>query len=761
MTTADLQKKVSEILGVSVSEKELAFEIFISKIRDLLTDEVTLKVQRVGFFQLKKNIDKTAADSLLFIPLSEELYRESKNLFLTIPIPVQQNTEDEIVSDVFSIGVGKPILPLSESENQNTETSYAILRKSIEERVVEILSEADQLPNFNIWEDYYKSVRYVEHEDEKDKLSELTADIDFKEEFMAEDLTKNLLELSSELDIQENEEKNDKPSEVSLYDLLGDYQAENLVEEQRLIGDYENEINNSQVDDDELEKSLLNVIENVEESTDEPDISIIQNDEIENEEKEIESEIKEVGHGFDEVESIVDDLLKNYETEENIPKEDTTPKDNDAFEEVIEEKNSAGKEDTKETEPPVSEIESIIGDLSGSFDDDFIEDEKEDSNSVEESTETIEDLLEIEVPTQSKEILFEIKRESMLDEVDLEAAKENDEVEPVYFLGLKNKDYEPVEWDWGDELKEEFGVEFLKEEKERIESEKKEERDDEEPDNLEQIFRRAKPKVTKHLDDFDNNPDENKKEPFEQHQVLEFSGQPTRYKFIEDDSAPKTGINDDIFDQLQEASEENMKSNDKGFSFGKVFLIILSSFIVVAALIIYFLAGNKGSQQTNIESKNGIENYSLDNDAVQNQVDTSLVASDDYNDFPRVPTAPVQGTQSNNTPVQQNIQNQQLSAQQGNNKKTNLENDLYRKLETDTRVGKTIYFDGKTYNYQVSSWRNKAKAEQEVKRLRGLGFDAFLTEAFLPEKGGTWYRVRIGNYKTREEAEQNSIKQNI
>ncbi len=778
MTTADLQKKVAEILGVSVSEKELAFEIFISKICDVLTDEVTLKVQRVGFFQLKKGFTRTTAESLLFIPLSEELYRDSKNLFLTIPIPARQNTEEESDSDVFSIGVGKPILPLSENETQNTETSYAILRKSIEERVVEILSEADQLPNFNIWEDYYKSVRYVEHDEEKDKLSELTADLDFKEEFMTEDLTKNLLELSSELDDQETESKNEVSQEVSLYDLLGDYQAENPPIEKRLIGDYETEEDKSQFDEDELEKSLLSVIENTEDNSDEPEVNIIQDEEEkvkeefgeieESETEEVKSDSQEIGHGFDEVENIVSDLLKNYESDENVSKEETAQINENVFEKLVKNEQDADEEINKENElsnDKIDEIESIIGDLSNSFEDDFnnYENEKEESDDKknDDSTDEVEDdLLEIEVPTQNKEVLFEIKRESMLDEVDLEAAKENDDVEPVYYLGLKNKEGEPVEWDWGDELKEEFGVEFLKEEQEKLELEKTKEEPDDEPDTLEQIFRRAKPKITKHNDVLDK-PLTDESEFSEPHQVLEFSGQPTRYQFVEDNPTSKTNINSTNNTALNETSEEVMNSNDNGFSFGKIFLIIFSSFVVVAALIIYFLMSNKESDQVITSSKTGGESYSLEQDATQNPIDTSQIITDDFNDFPRVAVLPPKGTQTGNTAVQQNVPSPQISSITNDNKKSSQDNQLYRKLETDTRVGKTIYFDGKSYNYQASSWRNKAKAEQEVKRLRGLGLDAFLTEAFLPEKGGTWYRVRIGNYKTREEAEQNSIKNNF
>jgi cell division protein FtsN len=34
------------------------------------------------------------------------------------------------------------------------------------------------------------------------------------------------------------------------------------------------------------------------------------------------------------------------------------------------------------------------------------------------------------------------------------------------------------------------------------------------------------------------------------------------------------------------------------------------------------------------------------------------------------------------------------------------------------------------------------------------GFDAYVQQADIPSKGGTWYRVRVGRYATQQDAEQ-------
>ncbi|MCX7875577.1 MAG: SPOR domain-containing protein [Melioribacteraceae bacterium] len=65
---------------------------------------------------------------------------------------------------------------------------------------------------------------------------------------------------------------------------------------------------------------------------------------------------------------------------------------------------------------------------------------------------------------------------------------------------------------------------------------------------------------------------------------------------------------------------------------------------------------------------------------------------------------------------------------------------------------KTIFSDGSKFVFQVSSWKNKAKAESEVRKLKAKGFDAFIVEANIPERGGKWYRVRVGYYNSIDEA---------
>lgn len=65
-------------------------------------------------------------------------------------------------------------------------------------------------------------------------------------------------------------------------------------------------------------------------------------------------------------------------------------------------------------------------------------------------------------------------------------------------------------------------------------------------------------------------------------------------------------------------------------------------------------------------------------------------------------------------------------------------------LESETPMGK--------YAIQVGSYPTAAEASSVVGQWKGKGYTAFMSVGQIPQRG-TWYRVRIGGFPTREEAE--------
>jgi cell division septation protein DedD len=57
------------------------------------------------------------------------------------------------------------------------------------------------------------------------------------------------------------------------------------------------------------------------------------------------------------------------------------------------------------------------------------------------------------------------------------------------------------------------------------------------------------------------------------------------------------------------------------------------------------------------------------------------------------------------------------------------------------------------HTVQVGSYRSKMQASTLVEKLNKKGYPAYLIEASIPQKG-LWYRIRVGYFQTREEAEK-------
>jgi cell division protein FtsN len=55
---------------------------------------------------------------------------------------------------------------------------------------------------------------------------------------------------------------------------------------------------------------------------------------------------------------------------------------------------------------------------------------------------------------------------------------------------------------------------------------------------------------------------------------------------------------------------------------------------------------------------------------------------------------------------------------------------------------------------QLGAYREEATAQTIIQRLSGKDYQAQVMAKDLPAKGGKWYRVRIGPFKNREEAEK-------
>lgn len=905
MKPAELHKRVAEVLGVSVSQKELAFEVLIESVSDILTEGITLKIPHIGFFQLKTDLQKSnTRKQVMYSALPEDFDPSEKILYHTFDVNAKYKNPSEIEPQVFSIGVGKPLLPLHDEESSyDSETSYVMLRKSIEERVREVLTESDQIPNFNIWEDIYSNKLDDEdiEEDISTKLFNLTKDLHFEEEqktiepeihpqhqkFLNTLLLSDKPEASEDFFVEEKDEEillieNMQKEQIVEDDL---YKLDELVTEKSLsVTDL--------LDDDvwtgknEVEKDL-----NVEE------VAALQEYMLEINPNHVDEQV-EITIPASHIESEINDVINELQV--NILDEPLQEKEEISFGGKAEsEKIEAISPDEEEIDYSSIENANISDSRGGEVLKNLLYDDE-----VEQATSSFNEIT-IEPPSSAKDLLFTLKEDpeevrsawAIIEEdlkgiinnelkeydhekiandnsrvlndlledasqrkVDMDSTDEFEDDDPVAESPEEIITAEKIEWSWGDELKEEFGVsqheetteinapnmlgiideEVPQNEIENFKFDLEKTRQDlfsrlentlekevtalhenynisiEPPKELELNAKQkheplSEPehirKILDSYEDVENKLLQELRKPETQVEesqhlvefkdekvILDFKTPPPRYEFIEETPSPiieqdfpeepiltkpkrmtilleRNELHEavsKIVDPEQEQYVEEEKPRKQKNLFGKLFIITLAAFMVVTSVAIFlYIRSLSGTSET--ETK---ESLSQQNNEVQTNVDPQIAVQnsreslglnpDDFSEFPTTATPPEPVKEGNTVDVSKLLGKSKVTNTPKNEEivrqaqKEELEKKKLPFTDTkpsgETRLSDMVFFDGKAFNFQISSWKNKLLAQSEVDRLRSLGYNAFLVEAYLPNKGGTWYRIRIGTFKSEQEA---------
>ena len=75
-----------------------------------------------------------------------------------------------------------------------------------------------------------------------------------------------------------------------------------------------------------------------------------------------------------------------------------------------------------------------------------------------------------------------------------------------------------------------------------------------------------------------------------------------------------------------------------------------------------------------------------------------------------------------------------------------------REKSTVVQLSNSVEEPGKVWYVQVNAFPDEKSGKVSVDRLKNKGYNAYLTEAL--NNGKLWYRVRVGEFSTREEAER-------
>ena len=116
---------------------------------------------------------------------------------------------------------------------------------------------------------------------------------------------------------------------------------------------------------------------------------------------------------------------------------------------------------------------------------------------------------------------------------------------------------------------------------------------------------------------------------------------------------------------------------------------------------------------------------------------------------------------SNNSPSRKIIEKKSEDTKVENAANNGIENNNDKSVTEDLtnfpkqnieKITDYIFKYGKIYVVQVSSWKTKDKAVNQVELYKSTGKNAFLEDITI--KGSLWYRVRVGNFNSLTEAKQ-------
>ncbi len=289
---------------------------------------------------------------------------------------------------------------------------------------------------------------------------------------------------------------------------------------------------------------------------------------------------------------------------------------------------------------------------------------------------------------------------------------------------------ESTEWDWGDELKAEF-----KENQNEPEISNVEQTGSDEEQNNEIDFEEEEAEIDENIESGLSSGDNQKDEDTDEKKDEETRQEPTSVHHTVLFSPENTNTQESMKNTPSLSSDRQKKKLNK---YGKTFWIFFATFIIVAIIGIYFLF---------IPSKNtkNLKSTIIDTTHTKNSEVVATLKN------PKLKTSEQKSSKNEIRKSKIKTGKKEIKSPKFNQRKYKGQI-VYKKIQKETKVGNNIYFDGKEYMVQVSSWKNRKIAERQTKQLLKKGYNAFIVKVYLSLLGGKWYRVRVGGFKTKGEA---------
>ncbi len=402
--------------------------------------------------------------------------------------------------------------------------------------------------------------------------------------------------------------------------------------------------------------------------------------------------------------------------------------------------------------------ENIITDNDEVELEEFIEDEIKD-----ESSEKLKELLESETQT-TENIDAELIEDNILEKFDTSVEEVEDEIEDEINENIEEeKPAEEINLSLQDELSDE---EFWKSTSKYFEPYKPGLKEDEEEENIEEV-----PAIDNlSLHDSINmdlvSEEENDEVLFEDSNLASFNSEPVNknQEMVMDENHSEKHIELEVADEKKAEYFEPVKKKNL------VPFILFPLLVITLSLALYWYLEFYKKGEITFKPKQIV----LKSDNAK-FVERDFGIPVTYPYLPRVNATTLSETlpAKNNDPVviSEETANKKLNETNTEVKSVNKENVKPPITETKNidknlpptgnalNVGNNIFKYGNFYAVQVASFRASSISENEAGKYRNKGFNAFVEEAEIPNRG-KWYRVRVGNFSSKDEA-QSFVDKNI
>lgn len=184
MSNEFLLENIQDRLKLSKTDTDVAYELLIKEIGSVLNVNDAIRIHGIGTFQLRKeplpreerkhltSSSVTEKRTLIYTPFEKTLPKDSTKLFHVIDLDEHAVGSSEDVEKYFNLSINKPLININKYSFDYDTESKEETDTALANRVKQIITDAEVIKDFNIWDEYLNA-----EETEEDIFTDSVSDL--------------------------------------------------------------------------------------------------------------------------------------------------------------------------------------------------------------------------------------------------------------------------------------------------------------------------------------------------------------------------------------------------------------------------------------------------------------------------------------------------------------------------------------------------------------------------------------------------------